>query len=95
MTAVASTADPLARQVATALEIQNSLYNFLQGIFQFDLWASFYKNSRSMRLAAPFLSLYLCHAHASPASSLQPRLAEQPVLGTLLLQQASAAATVM
>ena len=36
-TAVVSTADPLARQVATALEVQNSQYNFHQGIFQFEL----------------------------------------------------------
>ena len=39
-TAVASTVDPLARQVATVLEIQNSLYNFHQGIFLFDLQTS-------------------------------------------------------
>ena len=36
-TAVASTVNPIAGQVATALANQNSVYNFHQGVFQFEL----------------------------------------------------------
>ncbi|KAM7338223.1 hypothetical protein ACRRTK_001707 [Alexandromys fortis] len=46
MATVASTVDSLARQVATALETQNSLNEHIcQGIFQLNLQTALYKSS--------------------------------------------------
>ena len=81
-TAVASTVDALAGQVATALEIQNSLQNFRLGIFRFDLQTFFYKSSWSS------LSFrHICDTPTPVQSLLRPRLAEQlgtPVAGGFL-----------
>ncbi|KAM7324221.1 hypothetical protein ACRRTK_016526 [Alexandromys fortis] len=62
--AVPGAVDPPARQVATAFEIQDCLDHFRQGIFRFDLTGG------ARGWLFPFLSSYLCHAHANSATPI-------------------------